>query len=523
MKVLSRKHGCRSVFIRQWAYGLAVLLALVTYARAADLNAPVWNLELEVRVANIADAGTDNFVSVRLNEQNLTWMNSPRDDFERNSSALYSLRMNGIPAIEQLNQILISKGGSDGLCLDAIILYVNGLPIYSENLNNLWLDNDGVHALTYHVDTEKLRNNFWWIIYQQPPVPMAISGTELERRIEGVIGSMTGPGEPLSGFRWGFISGRAVEVNIVSDMPDALAVDLDLEIENNNDFNEVADIDFKVRVFFDAENRLRTEVFDVQHCFEHTWYDYVLFLRPHAFQPSGNPDSTILEAFTDLYRGLSTPMRVAVQPDGGLRFVPATNPPPVRPPSVKADSASTPFLFDSLRQMSDGGRSDTLPVLEKSLLPLAQLDEKTRPLMVEVENGLSDFADKSLPYRLRIKSNVAVNNQVVVQLKLPAGLAAQGSVIEVVDAKGKRTLNAQLTFNKLGETTVSFNDWMPPGAESVYALRLACTPGLTAVLPVSAIVTNRANTSRAETQTTLNLKDGRILNTFTQQISQRPK
>src|SRR3546814_12065699 len=83
--------------------------ALYTPARCVithdDRDRPVFRLRLQVHVADVADAGTDDALEVRLQSPawlvpavtnwrpagNSTWVDSTANDFERNSNLTYDL------------------------------------------------------------------------------------------------------------------------------------------------------------------------------------------------------------------------------------------------------------------------------------------------------------------------------------------------------------------------------------------------------------------------------------------------
>jgi hypothetical protein len=80
-----------------------------------------WRLQITLRTADVEDAGTDDGVVVRLNADNVTWLDYGRDDFPRNNSFTYDLRTSGVSRIHHLRHIDIAKVGGDGLCLKSFV------------------------------------------------------------------------------------------------------------------------------------------------------------------------------------------------------------------------------------------------------------------------------------------------------------------------------------------------------------------------------------------------------------------
>ncbi len=174
---------------------LAVSAFLLTMTSAVwatpSETAPIWRVQLRVQVANVEDAGTDDGLRVQLNSSSGTWLDTGRDDFERNTAFTYDLKLDGISRISDLHYLYLTKTGSDGLGLKSFTLYVNGRTIYTQVFATAhWLDNDDGHIRTYYVPSSTLRADDAWRAYTQPFPPLSISHLEMESRITGMLGDM---------------------------------------------------------------------------------------------------------------------------------------------------------------------------------------------------------------------------------------------------------------------------------------------------------------------------------------------
>ena len=192
------RSATRCAFIRQVMFFALLLAALRGSALAApDPNMPVWKVQLFVLVSNLPNAGTDDFVSVSLNDNNLTWLNYGRNDFERNQAYTFNLRLEGITRLADIQRIFINKVGNDGLNINIIHLYVNGRlvehMIYAENLNNRWFDSGTTDTRSYTVEGTTLVSHVKWNNYNPGPPSLTLTRAQLEHHIEGLILGCGGP------------------------------------------------------------------------------------------------------------------------------------------------------------------------------------------------------------------------------------------------------------------------------------------------------------------------------------------
>lgn len=269
-------------------------------------NIGIWRLQLRVRVANIEDAGTDNplRVIVHNNGSSLsteTILDYGQDDFEKNSDFTYDLNFDNIKELSSITGFQIINYGSeqDYLYIRELSLMVNGHEVFSRVFGN---SSSSVLKLGYYgnfsVDHAELRNHPSWQsfiatslvdkTFNLPPVTtgdngfqIEISNREIASRIEALMGTLIHT-ELKGQFKWGHISGDAVEVSQKS--ADAVHIDLDLEAIIDWSPNPSLDIDFDTKITKVCDNnnpqrmtiRLASENFTTDADFQ--WWKDVLTL-----------------------------------------------------------------------------------------------------------------------------------------------------------------------------------------------------------------------------------------------------
>ena len=108
----------------------AAWIGTASVAQAAPPNTmPIWRLQVRFITANVGDANTDDSMKVELNGANRTWLDSGRDDHERNSDETFDLRTEGINTLADIDFFRVEKGGSDGWAIGQIQLLVNDVAI----------------------------------------------------------------------------------------------------------------------------------------------------------------------------------------------------------------------------------------------------------------------------------------------------------------------------------------------------------------------------------------------------------
>src|SRR5262249_20928688 len=98
----------------------------VTDAMGQQITRSVSRVQLRLRTGDVTNAGTDDSVAVLLNSAsttiqvpalNHTWIDSPRNDFERGADELFDLSTDHLSEIGDIQIISIQKTGGDAWCL----------------------------------------------------------------------------------------------------------------------------------------------------------------------------------------------------------------------------------------------------------------------------------------------------------------------------------------------------------------------------------------------------------------------
>jgi hypothetical protein len=202
---------------------------------------PIVRAQLRAKVCNVANAGTDNDVRVKLNSVNSTWLDYGRNDFGRGDDFTYDVKLDGLLSFADVTQLRISKTGTDGLCLKEVALLLNGANVFSKKYSNgRWLDGSSA-VLTFN--SAELRGSSW-AAYQPPLSPdFSFSNGELESRIETVVGDAL-RAKGAEQVHWGDITGEAVRVSW-RDAQSAV-VDLDLRANIEHWPDQTVDVDFRL-------------------------------------------------------------------------------------------------------------------------------------------------------------------------------------------------------------------------------------------------------------------------------------
>jgi hypothetical protein len=298
-----------------------------TTTQASDRtdNFTVWRLQVRVVVGDVGDAGTDDDVMVQLNGANRTQLDSPANDFERNSSRLYDLPLTGVGRMKDISSLTIQKVGADfktgddGVCVARVDLLVNGVLAFdgfpSPSGPCLWLDSDPGELTFFNFSGTTLRTDNAWLAYQQPGPPLVIPADEWRGRIEGIVGNSIAS----NALYWGDISGEAVELS--GDGGPVLHVDLDLAADAPLLPDPGVDIDFDL-VFSCAtqpDGKIQLEITstnvhaeaDSSIFWELITFDLIDFLDSHV-------TDSVKTGFKPISQSITTPIcpNVHVQADG---------------------------------------------------------------------------------------------------------------------------------------------------------------------------------------------------------------
>jgi hypothetical protein len=213
MKRRVNAHQLGGSIMKRLITGFGLTLALLTIpgaldpARAAGLTlptkgqqppgpsgyTPVWRVQLYTRVCDYADARTDNKVLAALNDANSTVMDSPVNDFERADERTYDLLLTGVTTLSDIKYLKIFKGGSDGVCLSQLSLYVNERLIYDRTLSaaQQWLDDEyySYDSRTLFIPGTTLRGHTAWQGWTAGFRPLTVSAAEIRSRLATAVGT----------------------------------------------------------------------------------------------------------------------------------------------------------------------------------------------------------------------------------------------------------------------------------------------------------------------------------------------
>jgi hypothetical protein len=158
----------------------------------------VWRTQLRVRVADVSSAGTNGRVSISLNggpwdipHGAWTGINSPIDDFERNSDVTYELIQTGIATLRDITRVQLYTQSTDAFCVRDLQLLVNGVVAFEKVFGNTtttcrWVD--GSHTLL--IPHAELRASALFTGYVSPAPSFVVPTDEIAARLGAIVGSM---------------------------------------------------------------------------------------------------------------------------------------------------------------------------------------------------------------------------------------------------------------------------------------------------------------------------------------------
>jgi hypothetical protein len=464
------------------SWSIAVLVTILASAGSVfatpSENAPIWRVQFRIQTADVEDAGTDNSVRVALNPNNNTWLDYARDDFPRNNTFTYDLKLDYVATIADLQHIYLSKDGSDGLAVKSFALLVNGRTIYTQTFpgSGHWLDSSDGHLNTYVVDYTQLRQDDAWRAYTQPPPPQVIPRAEIVSRIEGLVGDF------ITGNKLTWDGG--VRVLKVRNAPgNTLRVELYLKYERLGPNPDVyAHFDLEVRC---ANNQITLGVKNLHvEVYSHVYYQTLtagLVLALDHFLNERLSKSLKGLNFTNL--GVPVCPVIKVDNDGDINFSFLFN--PIFPAPVLAKPATEAERGEMI--------ADSVALLAVN---------------VETENEIK--ADTETAYVLRVKSNCTEAMSVNLQVELPTLVTLADALIEVVDANGQRLLGPQFSAGEGGELRLSFSDRLEAGAQHRYRLSLRFRYAPQADLQIKARVAKEGGAAEIKSTTFFHLEDGAV-------------
>ncbi|MFC9918273.1 hypothetical protein [Agromyces binzhouensis] len=237
------------------------------YTRAVD-PVGVWRVQLRVRTADVANAGTTDPVEARLTSPlrtfspngNRRWLDyGPRwegagpfgwrDDFGRDREFTYDLDQGAIGQLSDISMLTLAKEGTDAVGIAELGLLVNGTEVFSRVFGEtaascLWIDDGDGHQPQHTIWHGELRADPKWQAFEtanhQPP--FRIPNDDVVSRVESLVGHAIHG----SAAHWGeYHSPAWVEATFLD--AERLHVDIDLEADVPVLADPEIDIDFTLR------------------------------------------------------------------------------------------------------------------------------------------------------------------------------------------------------------------------------------------------------------------------------------
>lgn len=258
MNSLRKNHKLIVVLLIAALMGGALLPA---EARAAD-NDPIWRLQVYLWTGMAGDGGTDGEISISLNNNNKTVLNTSDDDFERGRGRRYDLSWRNVYRLGDIQYLKLHNASKDGWCLNTLYFYVNEQLILTKTFGNRkqcrWLDQNNGHRPDYVISGNEIQNALYRVYNHQGAVNAVIAkGTSLQE-IEGMVESKVGNLLAQTIFKWGKRYGRRyVEAKVKSagnsNRYPVLSIDLDLKLEGGK-FATDAEVDVDLDLQFECKN-----------------------------------------------------------------------------------------------------------------------------------------------------------------------------------------------------------------------------------------------------------------------------
>jgi hypothetical protein len=282
----------------------------------------VYRIQIRLRTGNVSDAGTGDDVMVSLNARNFTWVDYPRNDFQRNDTFTYDLLTNGISRMSDIQWITINKSGSDGWCIKGFDLLINNFQptiVYTIDYPTCaWLDNNAGDNRSLFITFVQLHSHPRWAGNVSDGPIGAINNDEIISRIQAAVGHALHYTEAY----WSNnpFDLKAVEIEGFDDpnnRNDRIHVDLDLEADRGALTPEIdIDIDFDIFITCSVQGgsaQIQIQIRNVRA--DVNWLANWL---------AGDLETEIEEQFPAITQrigtGLSVCLPITVQPDGSVRF-----------------------------------------------------------------------------------------------------------------------------------------------------------------------------------------------------------
>lgn len=417
-----------------WMLAAFTLLHGTAHAAPPD-TMRIWRAQVRFVTANVGDAGTDSSVKVELNGANRTWLDSGRDDRERDTDETFDLRLEGITSLSDIEYLRIEKTGDDGWAIGRMYLIINERVIYQEDFPPLWLDNEDGHARVYLIDNTFMRPRAEWANYVVPTRPNVVPLDDMRLRLEALSGDFATMdyAEHHSNAYRGVLMAKfgsySVEPYTLSS--DTWRVDLDFEADGTF-FDLDIDADFDLRVGCSSNSAdFAVSNINVSTTADLDWWEAD---RTRIFV-SNNMRPRLNQMMKNFSFALQCPT-IVLAPNGDLHFNPQF--PPI--------GDITEVLDDSFAPLD-------VHVITGDIRPYEQAD-----FTATVKSQL----DKEAPMDLTIE--------------LPDLIEAYDTLVEVNAGKERRYIDAKLVRNDKGGSSLVFSDVLPAGQNTAYTLHLTYLP-----------------------------------------------
>lgn len=305
------------------AAALVAAASTVGMAQAAPTgDEAIYRVQVEIAVADIEDAGTDNRLYLRFNGGERYMLNTAKVGLGRGKTVMYDASPSNIRAIRDLTSFTVANNANDGLAMRRVRLIVNGATLFTKDYGSdhpYWIDgnNDRPRSVTFSL--AEMRASSQWQAFRQPAPPLVIPASELETRIESIVGAKVWG----TGVNWGELHGRPVEVSRNKKDPSKIHVDLDLEAKVTGPNPEV-DVDFDLKVSC-ANGRLKADVSSMTAETDYQWWQKVaslgvLQLVENRIDTEIGAQMAALFPPLNIAQGLAQCPDITVQSDGSLLF-----------------------------------------------------------------------------------------------------------------------------------------------------------------------------------------------------------
>ena len=220
-------------------------------------DVPIWRLQLYVVTSDKKNAGTDETVSVVLDDEYTYYsLDKGGNDRKRGGKDYYDILDSNIKSIKDIKQIRLSIDGDDGWNISEVGLIVNEapVPIYKKIFRNgIWIDLDSGRKSFHTISGEELRSYKNWKHISRnrsiTSVPKKLSINKLERMMECYLGHRMNAYEVRDNWEFGKKSGRAYvegkfnqynrlkfDLDLVTHLPDVYPGLKHIEREMDVDF-----------------------------------------------------------------------------------------------------------------------------------------------------------------------------------------------------------------------------------------------------------------------------------------------